>query len=262
MQDLLCSGRLKPKEFARLAREGGMQARKVAEVLRSFLTGLGGAPPPSLPPLLSPLGLRLVIISDTHGSHRALTMPEGDVLIHGGDFTRYGRREDALDFNVWLGELPHRYKVVVFGNHEANAPWAAEAASLMTNATLLRQSVIELPTPPKEVGGAPQILRVFGTDFFWPMKTPNPHFDQIPADTDVLVAHGPAWGHVDNGSGCKELLRHVERVQPRVLCSGHIHGAHGVCQGKGSLRSTTFVNAANAKHGHAHMGWDPVVLDI
>ena len=61
------------------------------------------------------LGIRVVCISDTHGRHRDCEIPNGDVLIHAGDFTRYGKRADADDFNKWLGELPHRHKIVVNG---------------------------------------------------------------------------------------------------------------------------------------------------
>ena len=64
------------------------------------------------------LGVRVVCISDTHGAHRSVSVPDGDVLIHAGDFTRYGRESDASDFDAWLATLPHRHKVVVHGNHE------------------------------------------------------------------------------------------------------------------------------------------------
>lgn len=234
-----------------------MCARDVASALRGFLSRSTAAT--SVP--RQPLGLRLVLISDTHGAHRQLSVPDGDVLVHAVDFTRYGRLEDATDFNDWLENLPHRHKVVVLGNHEANAPWAKQAKQLLTNALLLRQSACEL-TVPSDEGDAAQTLRIFGTDFFWPMETPNPNYSAIPDGTDLLIAHGPAKGHVDGGLGCKELLRHVERVCPRVVCSGHVHGAHGVCIGRGALGDTRFVNAANAKNGHAHMGWDPISLDI
>ena len=40
-------------------------------------------------PSLLPPGLRIVIISDTHGKHQHIqNVPDGDVLIHGGDFSR------------------------------------------------------------------------------------------------------------------------------------------------------------------------------
>ncbi|CAJ1445439.1 unnamed protein product, partial [Effrenium voratum] len=44
-------------------------------------------------------GLRLVVVSDTHNFHHKLKLPDGDVLIHAGDFTQYGKEEHAHDFN-------------------------------------------------------------------------------------------------------------------------------------------------------------------
>ena len=61
----------------------------------------------------------LVLISDTHELHREVDVPDGDILIHAGDFTIFSRSLRAIeDFNAWLGELPHRTKVCVPGNHE------------------------------------------------------------------------------------------------------------------------------------------------
>ena len=50
--------------------------------------------------------LRFVLISDTHGMHRKLDMPDGDILVHAGDFTRFSRREDAEDC-ACIKILPH-----------------------------------------------------------------------------------------------------------------------------------------------------------
>ena len=36
--------------------------------------------------------LRIVCISDTHGKHAKVRLPDGDVLIHAGDFMTYGDR--------------------------------------------------------------------------------------------------------------------------------------------------------------------------
>jgi len=63
--------------------------------------------------------MRIVLISDTHGLHRQLEVPSGDLLIHAGDFTFYSKPPSIVsDFNAWLGSLPHRHKVVIPGNHE------------------------------------------------------------------------------------------------------------------------------------------------
>jgi hypothetical protein len=49
----------------------------------------------------------IVCISDTHELHRELDVPNGDILIHAGDFTMFSESVAAiLDFNEWLGELP------------------------------------------------------------------------------------------------------------------------------------------------------------
>ncbi|HEX4610676.1 MAG TPA: hypothetical protein VH092_20970 [Urbifossiella sp.] len=53
--------------------------------------------------------MRIVCVSDTHGWHRDLVMPPGDLLIHAGDITRKGELETLEDFNDWLGSLNHLY---------------------------------------------------------------------------------------------------------------------------------------------------------
>jgi hypothetical protein len=56
----------------------------------------------------------IVCISDTHELHRELDVPNGDILIHAGDFTMFSKSGSAiLDFNEWLGDLPHRWKILV-----------------------------------------------------------------------------------------------------------------------------------------------------
>lgn len=50
--------------------------------------------------------VRFVCISDTHSvierMHHAI--PDGDVLLHAGDFTRKGRVEEVDAFNAFLGK--------------------------------------------------------------------------------------------------------------------------------------------------------------
>ena len=208
------------------------------------------------PRRLEPFGLRLVLISDTHGRHRDLKIPDGDLLIHAGDFTRSGLLEDAEDFNAWLKEQPHSQKIVINGNHECNADWKIRATDVLSNATLLRHEAITVPAkmPKRKV-------QIHGTDFFWPMSSANPYYDAI-SEADVLLCHGPVKGYADGGKGCTSLLKLVQRLRPRLVVSGHIHFAHAVEEGRGRLAGTTFVNAANARGSHTDMGWEPVVVDI
>ena len=114
-------------------------------------------------------------------------------------------------------------------------------------------------------------IHVLGTRFYWPVETPyfTPPYAAIPDGTDVIITHNPAAAHVDGGAGCAYLLQQIERVQPRAVICGHIHEAHGVCQGTStSLANTTFVNASNAggpstKQARSlKLGWPPIVLDV
>lgn len=65
--------------------------------------------------------VRVVVLSDTHGQHRNVSVPDGDLLIHCGDWTKSSskpRVEEYQDFASWLANLPHPRKVVVAGNKE------------------------------------------------------------------------------------------------------------------------------------------------
>ena len=46
-------------------------------------------------------------------------IPNADILIHAGDFTRRGKFEEIDEFNKFLESLDKiKYKVVIAGNHE------------------------------------------------------------------------------------------------------------------------------------------------
>jgi len=73
--------------------------------------------------------LRIVLISDTHMQHQKLVMPQGDLLIHAGDFTNRGRAKEIKEFDDWLGGLNYQYKVVVYGNHDTETDILAITSS-------------------------------------------------------------------------------------------------------------------------------------
>jgi len=80
--------------------------------------------------------MKLIAISDTHGYHRSLKIPDGYILIHAGDLTRHGSLDDVIEVNDFLGNLPHPYKIIIAGNHDLcyeNHRKACE--DLLTNGT-------------------------------------------------------------------------------------------------------------------------------
>ena len=83
--------------------------------------------------------MKIVAISDTHGLHEQINLPEGDVLVHAGDL---GRSDTTLgkihEFNSWLGSLPFDNIIFVPGNHDR--PFERDplnARALMTNCHVL-----------------------------------------------------------------------------------------------------------------------------
>jgi len=223
------STRAKPfsQAFVRIGSDTGvyeMKRRSIAEVSNRH-----------------PRNLQLVLLSDTHELHREI--PAGDIFIHAGDFTMFSRSlRGIVDFNEWLGELPHQHKIVVPGNHETFLQTDPENRSLIGNATVLINQAAT-------VAG----LRIWGS----PVTPSGPAFGirsdekrerlycSIPADTEVLITHGPPFGILDCNprstlhQGDRVLLEAVKRVRPKIHVFGHIHGAYGIMQDE----HTTFVNA-------------------
>jgi 3',5'-cyclic AMP phosphodiesterase CpdA len=67
--------------------------------------------------------VKIVCISDTHGMHSKIgKLPDGDMLIHAGDFTvdfpPINEIDDLIFFNRWLEKQPYRYKILIAGNHD------------------------------------------------------------------------------------------------------------------------------------------------
>ena len=190
-------------------------------------------------------GITVVCISDTHELHRELEMPSGDILIHAGDFSMFSKSAAAIeDFNSWLGELPFRYVIVIPGNHEFFLEADASRRRMLSNAIVLIDEGIEILG--LKIWGSP-VTPLYGGAFGRSSPSDRERlYAQIPEGVDILVTHGPPYGILDRmtqstqPAGCRELLKIVERVKPRLHVFGHIHGAHGMQ----STEDTVFVNAA------------------
>ena len=179
--------------------------------------------------------MRIVAMADTHGAHDELTVPEGDVLIHAGDLTGRGTRQAVTRVADFLRAQPHRHKIVIAGNHDFLFQDEPEAArSLMQGLTYLEDAEVLIdgvriwgsPWQPWFHDWAFNLQRGSDIDAKWQL---------IPKGIDVLVTHGPPAGYgdrCDDGQrvGCDDLLRHIERVRPRLHLFGHIHEDKGEWQ--------------------------------
>jgi len=176
--------------------------------------------------------MRLVLISDTHQRHDDLVVPDGDVLIHAGDFSRRGKEGEVIRFNAWLGVQPHRHKVVIAGNHDflfEQEP--ALARTLLTHATYLEDTGVTIDGV--RFWGSPWQPRFFDWAFNLDRGAPlRAKWELIPAGIDVLIVHGPPRDVLDMTSrgeavGCDDLLLALKRVRPKLFVCGHIHEAYG-----------------------------------
>ncbi|MBE94714.1 metallophosphatase domain-containing protein [Marinobacter sp.] len=212
--------------------------------------------------------MRLVCISDTHGMHRDIAfIPNGDVLIHSGDCLGRGSISELEDFIDWLGELPHRHKILIAGNHD----WCfqthpEESRSLVTNAIYLEDSGVSIEG--LKFWGSP-ITPTFRNWAFNRERGSEiaQHWALIPDDTDVLVTHGPPEGIFDAvieknaclAVGCRDLYRRIDQLNLRAHVFGHIHESYGV--GTREKDNVIFVNACICTKAYCPIN-PPIVIDI
>lgn len=191
--------------------------------------------------------LKLILISDTHNLHDNLEMPDGDILLFGGDMADRGTLDEVADFNRYLGELPHKHKVIICGNHDfpfERQP--AEAQALITNAIYLQDEAVTIEGI--KFYGSPWSPWFHNWAFNLHRGEPlREKWELIPEDTDVLITHGPPMGILDKTwagqhVGCEELTPRVQAIQPKLHLFGHIHEAAGHQRIDGTL----YVNGSMA----------------
>lgn len=206
--------------------------------------------------------VQIVCLSDTHGQHRRIRVPDGDILIVAGDLTVYGKRSEYRYFNEWLGELPHKHKIVIAGNHDKAIYYMPKesAQRRLSNAIYLLDSEVTV-----------EGIRIYGSP--WTPNFLNWYFmldrgpqirakwDLIPQGIDILVTHGPPIGYRDWSSfssvnmGCEELRKAVGRVKPKLHVFGHNHGDYGEAHNEYTL----FVNASTCNEGYEPRQ-EPIVI--
>jgi Icc-related predicted phosphoesterase len=189
--------------------------------------------------------MKLIALSDTHGFHRSLEIPDGDILIHAGDLTRHGTLDDVREFNDFLGTLPHPHKIVIAGNHDFCFESDRKACEeLLTNCIYLQDQDFVIDG-----------IKFYGSPwqpwfYDWAFNLESgpeirAKWELIPEDTDVLITHGPPYGIGDltsrgDSAGCQDLFEVVEKIKPGVHVFGHIHEGFGIIK----KETTTFINAS------------------
>jgi len=208
---------------------------------------------------------RITFISDTHTKHRycEADLPGGDILIHAGDFMNSGRhKHEAEEFFAWFNSLSnYDTKVFIAGNHDfimqTDPDWVKGFLTGYKDIDYLQDDTLgiyhdgpngEYPEDNVRIYGSPWQPEFYNWAFNLPRngEEMKARWDAIPADTDILITHGPPFGYLDipGGSsmrvGCEMLRHRVDEIRPKIHVFGHIHGSAGYSYNG----HTHFINAS------------------
>lgn len=211
--------------------------------------------------------MRLVLVSDTHGRHKEIRMPDGDLLIHAGDFSSGRSWHELQEFADWFYSQPHRHKVLVAGNHDLLLEdFPADAQSFFKGyAHYLCDSSIVLEG--LKIYGSPWTPQFFDYAFMLPRGLPlADRWARIPEDTQLLITHGPAQGLADETFmgeqvGCEALAERLPQLPDLQLhVFGHIHEGYGYYPPT-ARRHYASANVSNCRWGDPGLN-EPLVLDM
>jgi len=195
--------------------------------------------------------MKFVAISDTHGCHRQLELPEGDVFLHSGDVCDQGNQEQVEDFLEWLSELDFQHKIIIRGNHDID---------LKTKQSLLEMEMPVGVTQLKNSGIVIGNIPIWGVPH--PLKWGTENWN-APSDTRILMTHRPPYTILDRPKlhpsiGSKRLLAQVQLTQPDVHLFGHIHASYG----QKKVGKTLFINASAYKQSKKRIVNEAVVFEL
>lgn len=212
--------------------------------------------------------MSIIIISDTHGKHEQLKLPDADMIIHCGDSTTVGKEHEIYKFMKWYSNLDqYKYKIIIAGNHD----WLFERNSALAK-TYIPENVIYLEDEEVIIKG----IKFYGSPvqkpfFNWAFNRPEivlkKHWKAIPDDVDVLITHTPPYGigdYVSNGystdrhQGSPSLYKEVvERIKCSLSVFGHIHEGYGIKM----INNTTFINASVLDENYMCVN-NPILVEL
>ncbi len=191
--------------------------------------------------------MKIICISDTHNKHREIIVPQGDVIIHSGDFTEAGTKSETENFLEWFSSLSHKHKILVAGNHDFYLEKHANSIEeiIPSNIHYLINSGISI-----------EKINFWGSPYTpgngsWAFNEKSggkmlQHWEKIPANTHFLITHCPPYGildELDNKQhiGCQQLFQKVDRLKLPHHIFGHNHNDYGIVRTK----HTIYLNASS-----------------
>jgi Icc-related predicted phosphoesterase len=192
--------------------------------------------------------MKITFISDTHAKHNQVTssLPGGDVLIHAGDISNKGYRTEIQDFIKWFSTIEnYTHKIFIAGNHDFGCQdevlAVQELLRLNPGSEYLYDDMFLIGD---ESADYDDMVKVWGSpwqpEFYnWAFNLPRQGaelkevWNMIPSDVDILITHGPPYGHLDyvayskQNVGCELLRERIDLIKPKIHVFGHIHSSYG-----------------------------------
>lgn len=188
--------------------------------------------------------MKIIAISDTHNKHNEIpseylenTDNSIDMIIHAGDMSGRGNKNEIIPFLDWYNKLNFKYKILIAGNHDfffegrVNQKEVEQILKDRPNIIYLNDSGVEIDG--FKIWGSPVQPWFYNWAFNRKGAEIKPHWDIIPLDTNILITHGPIKGFLDvtmrgDVTGCPYLLDKVSELKELKLhVCGHIHEAYG-----------------------------------
>lgn len=183
------------------------------------------------------MNLKLLIVSDIHGSKKSLDRINAsiynqnpDAVVLCGDITHFGGMHEAVDIieHIDINEI-----VGIIGN--------CDNLSVKDAFDSLNKAYIDINT--YELNG--HILA--GLSGHNHSKSRLKDFKNIASRADIFVLHSPPYGYLDEVSkgkhiGERGLLKVISKTKPKLVLSGHIHECKGIIEEE----NTVYVNPGPA----------------
>lgn len=189
---------------------------------------------------------KIVIISDTHRGEHQVKLPQGDILIHCGDYDIYNMSH-LIWLNKWFNSLDFKHIIFIGGNHDFLFQSLPNPQEYFDKAIYLHNRGIEIEGI--KFWGSPHTPTFGNWAFMYPRCSVDAKnlWNQIPENLDFLITHGPPYQILDvnregEHCGCEVLQREVFKKKPKYHVFGHIHPS--ITDNKKVVNNTTFINAS------------------
>jgi len=204
--------------------------------------------------------MKIACVSDLHGYLPEI--PPADLLLIAGDICPLDIQRNHESCVNWLNnEFAEWIKktaiptFVIAGNHDF-----VFQQKINTTFNYLQDSAAEFSG--LNIWGTPWQPVFFNWAFNATEEQLKEKWDLIPANTDILVVHGPPYmagdltiNHIRTGSS--SLRERIEAIQPKLVVCGHIHEGRGVYK----IKDTIVINASMVDERY-QIHFDVPVIEI